>query len=94
MKAVIERKGTGKNFILRDYAILFLIALGSVTILVLSLNSLSRSYEKNTEQGSASHLLEINHQIQFSIESTISDSRRIADSLKSYIEEDDGESTD
>lgn len=94
MKAVIEQKGTGKNFILRDYAILFLIALGSVTILVLSLNSLSRSYEKNTEQGSASHLLEINHQIQFSIESTISDSRRIADSLKSYIEEDDGESTD
>lgn len=94
MKAVIEQKGTGKNFILRDYAILFLIALGSVTILVLSLNSLSRSYEKNTEQGSASHLLEINHQIQFSIESTISDSRKIADSLKSYIEEDDGESTD
>jgi signal transduction histidine kinase/ActR/RegA family two-component response regulator len=79
---------------LKSFLVLSVLALCGIAALIVSLNVLSRSYEKDIETGSASHLVEINHQVKSTIEKVIDNDRKQAETMKLYIESDDGKDAD
>lgn len=79
---------------LKSFFVLGVLALCGVTALIISLNILSKSYEKDIETGSASHLVEINHQVKSTIEKVIENDQKQAETMKQYIESDDGTNVD
>lgn len=79
---------------LKSFFVLGVLALCGVTALIISLNILSKSYEKDIETGSASHLVEINHQVKSTIEKVIENDQKQAETMKQYIESNDGTNID